>query len=375
MLGPQRNGVYTGAGRTPAGQVWKKSIGAGFAAPVVAQGKLIVFFRDGNQELVEAWNPATGAKIWSYSYPTSYRDDFGFDEGPRAAPTVDDGRVYTFGAEGQLHCITLAEGKKIWSEDTHARFNVRKGFFGAAGSPVIDGNVVMANIGGRNAGIVGFDKTNGKVLWTSTEDEASYSSGLATTIAGVRRALFLTRAGFVDLDPATGKVRYQMPWRSRSQASVNAATPVVAGDIVFLSASYATGAIAMQVKGSEYRKLWSGDDTLSNHYSTSVYLDGNLYGFHGRQEEGQQLRCVELKTGKVKWNVDGLGAGTVTIAGDMLLVLRENGELLVAKADPKQFKPSSKHALLGATVRSYPALADSRIFVRNENTIVCHRLQ
>jgi outer membrane protein assembly factor BamB len=374
LLGPQRNGIYSGTGRTPAGQLWKKSIGAGFAAPVVAQGKLVVFFRDGNKEFVEAWNPASGAKIWSYSYPTSYRDDFGFDEGPRSAPTVDEGRIYTFGAEGQLHCVNLADGKKVWSEDTHARFQVRKGFFGAAGSPVVDQNTVMANVGGKNSGIVGFEKTTGKVLWTATGDEASYSSGLVTTAGGLRRALFLTRAGLVDLDPSNGKVRHQMPWRSRSQASVNAATPLVAGDIVFLSSSYATGAIALEVKAGQYKKLWSGDDTMSNHYSTSVHLDGFLYGFHGRQEEGQQLRCVELRSGKVKWTADGLGAGTVTIAGDTLLVLRENGELQIAKADPKQFKAFSKHSLIGATVRSYPALSDGRIFLRNENTIACHRL-
>jgi outer membrane protein assembly factor BamB len=190
----------------------------------------------------------------------------------------------------------------------------------------------------------------------------------------LRRALFLTRAGLVDLDPSNGKVRHQMPWRSRSQASVNAATPLVAGDIVFLSSSYATGAIALEVKAGQYKKLWSGDDTMSNHYSTSVHLDGFLYGFHGRQEEGQQLRCVELRSGKVKWTADGLGAGTVTIAGDTLLVLRENGELQIAKADPKQFKAFSKHSLIGATVRSYPALSDGRIFLRNENTIACHRL-
>jgi outer membrane protein assembly factor BamB len=205
LLGPQRNGVYSGSGRTPAGQLWKKNIGAGFAAPVVAQGKLIVFFRDGNKEFVEAWNPASGAKIWSYSYPTSYRDDFGFDEGPRSAPTVDEGRVYTFGAEGQLHCVNLADGKRVWSEDTHARFQVRKGFFGAAGSPVVDGSIVMANIGGKNAGIVGFDKATGKVLWSASDDEASYSSGLVTTAGGLKRALFLTRAGLVDLDPSNGK--------------------------------------------------------------------------------------------------------------------------------------------------------------------------
>ncbi|MBI3679355.1 MAG: PQQ-like beta-propeller repeat protein [Acidobacteria bacterium] len=397
LLGPQRNGVYAGPGRKPAGQ--------GFSGPVVAQGKLIVFHRLRNQETVEAWNPATGAKLWSYAYPTAYRDDFGFDEGPRAAPLVEDGRVYTFGAEGQLHCVNLADGKKVWSEDTHSRFRVRKGFFGAAASPVIDGNVLLANIGGPGAGIVAFDKITGKMLWTATGEEASYSSPLVATLGGLRRALFLTRAGLVDLDPVTGRVRHTMPWRSRSQASVNAATPVVAGDVLFLSASYSTGAIALEVKGAQYRKLWSSDEALSNHYATSVHRDGYLYGFHGRQEEGQQLRSVELRTGKVKWDVPGYGAGTVTLAGDLLLVLRQNGELVVGSADPREFRVESRSALLrnslaqragptgsrrvphryggrpglcellSGTVRAYPAFSDGRIFLRNEDTMACYRLE
>ncbi len=375
FLGPARNGVYSGPGRVPGAQLWKKPAGQGFSAPVVAGGKLILFQRVENKEVVEAWNAATGARLWSYSYPTSYRDDFGFDEGPRAAPLVDGGRVFTFGAEGHLHCLNLSDGKKIWSEDTMKRFQVRKGFFGAACSPVAAGDLILANVGGPGAGIVAFHKDTGKVAWTSTSDEASYSAPLATTIGGLRRVLFFTRAGLIDLDPVNGKVNYQMPWRSRSQASVNAATPVAAGEIVFLSASYATGAIALEVKGTAYRKLWSSDDVLSNHYSTSVFYGGNLYGFHGRQEEGQELRAVELRSGKVLWSAPGLRAGTVTLAGDTLLMLRENGELVTSRANPKSFQPLSRHALLGGTVRAYPALADGRLYLRNEDTIAAYELK
>jgi outer membrane protein assembly factor BamB len=375
FLGPGRDLVYAGPGRSPAGLAWKKPVGAGFSAPVVAQGKLIVFHRQGNKELVEAWDAGTGAKIWSYSYPTSYRDDFGFDEGPRAAPLVEGGRVYTHGAEGQLHAVNLADGKKVWSEDTMTRFSVRKGFFGAASSPVIDGGLLMVNIGGRGAGVVAFDKNTGKVVWSLTDDEASYSSPVVALLGGMKRALFLTRAGLLDIDPAAGKVRHQMAWRSRSMASVNAATPVTAGDMLFLSASYGTGAIALEVKGTNYRKLWSNDDSLSSHYSTAVHAGGFLYGFHGRQEEGQELRCVDLRSGKVQWSVEGMCAGTVALAGDTLLVLRENGELVAAKADPKKFQAVSKHALIGGTVRSYPAYAGGRMYLRNEDTLACYRLQ
>jgi outer membrane protein assembly factor BamB len=375
LLGPNRNGVYSGPGRVPGAQLWKKPVGQGFSAPVVAGGKLIVFQRVDDKEVVDAWNPSTGARLWSYSYRSNYRDDFGFDEGPRAAPLVDGSLVFTFGAEGQLHCVNLADGKRIWSEDTMKRFQVRKGFFGAACSPVVSGDLILLNIGGPGAGIVAFHKDTGKVAWTATSDEASYSAPLVARVGGLPRALFFTRAGFVDLDPVNGRVHFQMPWRSRSQASVNAATPVAAGEIVFLSASYGTGAIALEMKGTAYRKLWSSDDVLSNHYSTSVFHNGHLYGFHGRQEEGQELRAVELRSGKVLWSAPGLRAGTVTLAGDVLLVLRENGELIRVNASPKSFQLLGRHALLGGTVRAYPALADGRLYLRNEDTLAAYELK
>ena len=217
----------------------------------------------------------------------------------------------------------------------------------------------MLNIGGSNgAGIVAFDRETGKQAWTSTQDEASYSSGIVATIKGERHALFLTRAGLVDLEPVSGKVRFQFPWRSRNDASVNAATPVVIDDLVFISSSYRTGAALLRVAGSKYEKLWSNDESMSNHYSTSVAKDGYLYGFHGRQENGQALRCVEWKTGKVMWSDDDFGAGTLLLVDDQLLILRENGELAWAAASPKGLTISARAPLLPKIVRAYPAYAN-----------------
>jgi len=132
-----------------------------------------------------------------------------------------------------LHAIGLADGKRIWSEDTRARFGVPKGFFGAAGSPLVEEGRLLANVGGRMAGIVAFDAKSGKGLWTATDDAASYSSAISATIAGRRSAIFLTRNSLVGLDPATGTVQFQRAWRARQAASVNAATPLVIGDLLF----------------------------------------------------------------------------------------------------------------------------------------------
>lgn len=377
MLGPGRNGVYGGPplgetwGGTGPRVVWRRQIGQGLSGPVVVQNHVILHHRVANREIVEAMDAASGKPQWQYAYPTTYRDDFSFDEGPRAVPVVANGVVYTFGAEGQLHAIDLATGMKIWSEDTMRRFGVPKGFFGAAGSPLVEDGRVIANIGGKNAGIVAFDAKTGKVLWTVTEDGASYSSGIGATIAGRRYAVFLSRNGLVGLDPAAGQVRFARQWRARYAASVNAATPIINGDLIFVSAEYGPGAGVLRFDGSKLTDVWSSDEVLSNHYSTSVYSGGYLYGFHGRQEFGQSFRAVEFQTGKVRWSQDRFGAGSVTLAGNRLLIIRENGEMVLAGASPDGFKPIARAQILPATVRAYPAIADGMVYVRNDDTLVC----
>jgi outer membrane protein assembly factor BamB len=382
FLGPDRDGVYAGddiAAAFPAGGpavVWEKNIGAGFSSPVVANGRLILFHRLGGKEVLEALDAATGKPIWKFEYATSYRDDFGFDEGPRASPIVAGGQVYIFGAEGMLHCLQFAAGSKIWSLDANREFGVEKGFFGAAGSPLVEGPRIFLNIGGSDgAGIIALDKDTGRLLWKATSDEASYSSPVAATFGGKAHLLAFTRAGLVGADPASGEIYFQFPWRSRSRSSVNAATPLVIGDLIFVSASYGTGAAVLRVNGRQLEKLWSGDDSLTNHYSTSVYYDGSLYGYHGRQEFGQSFRAIDLQTGKVHWSEDGFGAGTVTRAGDRLLLMRESGELLMIRATPERFTVISRAQILPGTVRAYPALADGLFYVRNGNKLVCVSLR
>jgi outer membrane protein assembly factor BamB len=229
-------------------------------------------------------------------------------------------------------------------------------------------------VGGAEAGLVAFEAKTGELLWSATRDEASYSSPTSAMLGGERLALFYTRGGLEIVDPAKGTVKHQFPWRSRSRASVNAATPLVIDDVIFLSASYGTGAAALRFGTSGITKLWSSDEALSSHYATAVHRERVLYGFHGRQEYGQSFRAVELLTGKVLWSEEGFGAGTVTLAGDKLVIVRESGELVVAEASPKELRVLARARLLKGTVRAYPAIADAVIYVRNENTLAAFDL-
>ena len=377
FLGPNRDGHYTGlplaerwSDNKPP-EVWRKLVGEGFAGPVVSNGRVILFHRVDDHEVVEALDASSGRTLWRHDYATAYRDDFGFDEGPRSVPVIVDGRVFTVGAQGQVRAVRFDTGELIWNVDTKERYQFRKGFFGAAGSPLVEGGRVIANVGGTDAGIVAFDAETGAELWTATEDEASYSSPVAATFGGIRHAVFFTRTGLVGLEAASGLVRFQRRWRSRVGASVNAATPLVIDDLIFISSSYGTGAALFRVDEGKLANVWFSGDALINHYATSVYHEGYLYGFHGRQEYTQSFRAVELVTGKVQWNVDGFGAGTVTLAGDKLLIVREGGELLIAEASQHALIPVIRGQILPAVIRAYPALANGLLYVRNQTTLVC----
>ncbi len=382
LLGPTRNGVYEGPDLAEVWPskgprvIWQRNIGHGFSGPVVTSNKLILFHRQLDRETVECLEAPTGSPIWSFAYPTSYQDEFGFDDGPRATPTISKGRVYTFGAEGMLHCLDLAGGKKLWSVDVKSEFQAPNGFFGMACSPLAEGDAILLNIGGaKGAGVVAFDKANGKLLWKATDDEASYSSPLAATIGGQRCVLFFTGNGLVATDPVAGRIQFQYPWHSRSRTSVNAATPLVLGDTIFLSACYGTGAILLRLQGQEVEKIWSGDDLLSNHYATSVEYNGFLYGIHGRTDPGfsphPKLRCVNLKTRTVCWETDSIGAATITLAGRQLLILTEKGELVGASATSEGFQPKGRAQILSSQVRAFPALADGFFYARSKDQLVC----
>jgi outer membrane protein assembly factor BamB len=380
FLGPTRNGISTETGLATSWPkdgprvVWQREVGPGWSGPVVAGGRLILFHRRSDEEVVECLDAANGKEQWKFEYPTGYVDDFGFDPGPRATPLIAGKHVYTLGAEGQMHCLELATGKKVWQRALAGDYQAAKGFFGVATSPVLEGDLLLVNVGGKDAGIVALNKNTGKEVWRATKDAASYSSPVVATIHGDRRALFLTREGIVALDPANGKVLFTKRWRSRNNASVNAATPIVVGNEAFFSASYETGAILLAARGQGFEEIWSNDDSMSNHYGTSVYKDGHLYGFHGRQERKASLRCVEWKTGKVQWTKERFGCGSIIIADGSLIILSEDGDLVLVKATPESYQEKSRATVLGSACRAQIALANGRLYARDTRKLVCLEL-
>lgn len=354
--------------------LWRRSAGSGFAGPVVAGGKVILFHREGGDMTTEALDPRTGKTLWRSVYVTDYVDSFGFDNGPRAVPAVADGRVFTHGPEGRVTALDLATGRELWAYDTVAKAGSPQGFFGRAPSPLVLGERVWIAAGGeldgRDAGLIALDVRTGAPVASAVGDEAGYASPVA---AGPERLLAWMRNRLWLVEASTGTVLDARPLRSTMDASVNAATPLACGDgRWFVSAGYGVGANLLRITDkSALEEVWSRQDALDCHYATPVVHEGHLYGFHGRQETGMKLRCVRLADGEVVWEApDKLPGGTLQLVHDRLLVVTEQGELWMVPASPKGFEKSLAVQILRAGHRSHAAYADGVLFARDSEELV-----
>jgi outer membrane protein assembly factor BamB len=376
-LGPNRDGQSpeTGLLRTwpkdGPGILWSREVGSGWAGVAVVGNRLILFHRVGDDEVVECLDPASGKPSWTAKYHTRYTDDFNFDNGPRATPLIADGRVFTFGADGDLRAWDLATGKGLWDHNVMKEYGVTKGFFGCASSPHLIAGRLLLNVGAKGAGVVAFDPVTGKELWKAADDPVSYSSPVSAKIGGEELAVFFTRSGLLAVSPERGEVRYSYPFRPRAQASVSAASPVVAGDRVFLSTAYGTGATLLDLKKGKVGEVWRGDDILSCHYNTPLLIKGHLYGIDGRQEGGQAaLRCVEWETGKDRWTKATFGCAGLVAADGLVIACPENGDLVLIEPSPDGYKELARAVVLERPVRTLPALAAGRLFVRDGKRLV-----
>lgn len=384
ILGPQRNGAATKESLPDAwpaqgpATLWKYPVGQGYAGPAVMGKTVIVFHRVGEQERVEALQLETGKQLWKADFPTSYRGGIDPDHGPRCVPVVHAGTVYVYGAAGNLHAVDLATGKTKWSRELLADYRAEEGYFGAGSSPVVADDKLLVNVGGsRRGGIVAIDLASGRSVWAATDEGASYSSPVVTKLGDQSAAIFVTRLNCVAVAPATGDELFRFAFGKRGP-TVNAATPLVVGDQLFLTASYGIGAQLAQVGSKSARPIWANDESLSSQYATPVIRDGYLYGIHGREDIGRgELRCVRLNDGKVQWSQTDFGVAHLILAGDKLLAVHTDGNIALVRANPQKYQPLGEATIAkSATSRALPALASGRLLLRsnsrdNDGQLLC----
>lgn len=376
--GPDRNAIATGEQLSvkwpDAGpkKIWDRPVGSGYAGVAVAGARVVLFHRIGDEEIATALDASTGKPLWAAPFATRYVSGIAPDNGPRCVPVIAGDRVVLLGAAGGLHCLELATGRTVWSHDTAKEFAAPNGYFGAGSTPLVHDGRVLVNVGGRDgAGLVAFALSDGKVLWKATAEGASYSAPTMTTIGGKPIAIFVTRLNIVGIDLAGSELLFRIPFGDRGP-TVNAATPVVVGNHLFVTASYGIGAAWIDMAAKPAKTVWANDESMSSQYTTPVAYKGYLYGIHGRQDQGvAELRCIDPRDGKVQWTEEGFGAANLILAGDKFLAMKTNGELVLAEAAHDKFRPLAKARVLDGTVQPLPALAAGKLYVRDEKVLRC----
>ena len=389
---------------SPAGPpvVWEKEIGTSYGAPTVSQGRLFMFDRHDGSARLTCMKSETGDELWQFEYPTDYEDLYGYNNGPRTCPVVDGNRVYIFGPEGMLHCVTVSDGKLLWSVDTTARFHVVQNFFGVGSAPVIEDELLIVQIGGsppgrartlldtrdpvqgNGNGIVAFNKWTGEVVYQITDELASYTTPTLATINGRRWCFIFARGGLVGFEPRTGTVDFHYPWRAKRFESVNASNPIVVGDLVFISETYGLGSAVLKVRPGGYEVVWKDPERRRNkamqlHWNTAIHHEGHLYGYSGRHSRGCELRCVELRAGKVVWSHRVHERGSLLYADGHLVSLGEYGTLTLIRPTPEKVDVVSKVQLIdehGKERIRYPAwaapvLSNGFLYLRGKDRLVC----
>lgn len=381
VLGPTRNGLAKDESlRAPlpdaaSATLWSKRVGSGFAGVAVLKGQAMLFHRENDDLVAERVDAVTGKSGWRITFPTTYVSGISPDNGPRCVPLLHAGTAYLLGPGGELVAAELDDGKIRWQRNLKQEFHAPEGYFGFGSSPIVEDDKLVLNVGGApDAGIVAFSLSDGQTLWKVGGEAASYSSPVAATIDGQRQLVFVTRLNVVSLSPKDGQVRFRFPFGARGP-TVNAATPLVLGDHLFVSASYGVGAQWAKITDNSASEVWANDDVMSSQYTTCVERDGILYGIDGRQDVGSaRLRAFDPRTGKVLWTRENFGTGNLILVGDKLLIMRTEGELVVADASPEGFREQRRMQLFNTTVQALPALSDGLLLVRDTRTLKCLRI-
>jgi len=382
-------------------RLWEVRTGEGYCPPTVAGGRLYLFERIRGSQRLRCLDSRTGDPLWSFDYPSDFQDMYGYDGGPRACPVVDADRVYILGPEGMLHCLSTADGSVRWKLDTMERFNVVPNFFGVGAAPVVEGDLLILQVGGsppqsppihsgqtrgNGTGVVAFQKMTGEVAYALSDELASYSTPVLATIEGRRWCFVLARGGLVAFNPADGKLDFHYPWRARIIESANASNPVVVGNLVFISECYGPGGSLLKVRPGGYEVIWkdpgnSRNNAMACHWMTPVHLDGYLYGSSGRHSGDASLRCVELTSGTVVWSVPRLTRCSITYIDGHLLVLSEFGQLMLVRATPEKFdlvaaypRGDEHEPVVEYPAWAAPVVSGGRVYLRGKGRLVALEL-
>lgn len=382
--GPNRDGIATGFSAPAAWpsalrKGWQVSAGSGHSSPVVAGGRVYLFYREGDAEAVSALDLASGREMWRQSYPAPYSINpaaFAHGKGPKSTPVVLGGRLYTFGIGGILSSFDAATGRLVWRKEFSREFRASSPLYGAASSPALDAGLLLAHVGGHDEGaLTAFDAGSGAVRWSSKGDGPAYASPVIATLAGTRQVVTQTQSHVVGLAAASGERLWAIPFTT--EYDQNAVTPVVDGDVVIYS-GLDKGVQAVRIvrsgDGFSAQPTWHNTE-VSLYLSSPVLTGGRLYGISQRKKG--QFFALDARDGRTLWLSEGRQgeSATVVAAGQHLLFLTTEGRLVVVRADAASFAPVVTYTVAESPTWAQPALTGRALLVKDALHLALWRLE
>ncbi len=364
---------------TGLSQVWEVGFlcqgkaSATWSAPVIQGDRLVVCGRSETHDLIFCLNTTDGSLLWETSYPAEVGDSHG--TGMRATPSIDLDRVYTFGRGGDLVCWNLVNGQQHWHK-TVEEAGGKAPRWGHSSSPLVTDTLVLVQAGGT-ARVIAYDKLTGEVQWTSGTGPAGYAPLVPVTLGNTPALLAFHGQGLAALAPDSGEALWETEWET--SYGVNATTPLVSGDRVFITSGYSTGAQLLQVSATAATPLWT-NKVMAAHHSDGFILDGFIYGYSGQSMQNRgTFKCVEQASGKQQWSTKKMGWGTCVYVDGYLLCLDIKGNLFLMKPDPKKFALVTKmRNALGKVkegpVWTLPVIANDKLYLRFKQRLVCYEL-
>ena len=372
--GPNRDGISTESGlltKWPAEGpplVWKIDNAAqGYSSLAISQGRIFTQGARGDREFVIAFDQATGKLLWQTATGRRYGNNRG--DGPRGTPTVDGDRLYALGANGDLTCLEVSTGRKVWAINLLEKFNASNINWGISESPLVLGDRVLVNAGGRQASIVALNKKDGSLIWKSQSDEAGYSSAVPLDYGGVTQAIFFTGIRALGVNVRDGRLLWE--YRPVSNRTANVATPIIRGNRVFLSSAYGTGCALLELKSNgngftPEEVFFNGN--MKNHHSSSVLVGDTLYGF-----SSSILTALRFDTGEVLWRDRSVGKGSLVYVDGHLYCLSTNGVVGLVEANPDGYREKGRFSIQQGSLPTWthPVVVGGRLYIRDQDNLYC----
>ncbi len=351
-------------------RLWKAKIGTGFSSITVAAGRAYSMGNSGRGRGIEkdtifCFDALTGKNLWSYSYESKLDPKY-YDGGTSATPTIDGNHVFTLSKDGLLICFEASNGKVVWQKSVGKAIKSKRPMWGYASSPLVIDKSLFVNVGTYGTCL---DKKTGEVIWETGKEASGYSSFVPYVRGGQDELVLFAAEEVVGINPKDGKKQWGYPWKTKY--GVNSADPILLGDKVFISSGYDRGCALLKVDGAKITKIWENKN-MCNHFNACVLIDGYLYGFSGNTGRGT-LRCLEMATGKMKWEEKSFGGfGALQAIGKKLLIISNQGELVVADSNPENFTEIARAQVTGPKCWTTPVLSNGRVYCRNSRgDLIC----